>query len=69
MLVHSAPGGPFDSERVLPPEIEQNMLAAYHLDEPLMRQFTRYVKGVLHGDLGPSYRYREYSVSEIIVST
>ena len=66
MLVHAAPGGPFDSERVLPPEIEQNMLAAYHLDEPLMQQFTRYVKGVLRGDLGPSYRYREYSVSEII---
>ena len=66
MLVHSAPGGPFDSERVLPPEIEQNMLAAYHLDEPLTQQFTRYLKGVLQGDLGPSYRYREYSVSEII---
>jgi len=66
MLVHAAPGGPFDAERVLPPEIEKNILAAYHLDEPLLKQFTRYVDGVLHGDLGPSYRYREYNVSEII---
>ena len=66
MLVHAAPGGPFDAERVLPPEVEANIRAAYHLDEPLQDQFVRYVKGLLRGDLGPSYRYRDYDVSEII---
>jgi len=66
MLVHAAPGGPFDAERVLPPEVEANIRAAYHLDEPLQEQFVRYVKGLLRGDLGPSYRYRDYDVSEII---
>ena len=66
LLVHTAPGGPFDSERVLPPEIEKNIRAAYHLDEPLPQQFARYIKGVLEGDLGPSFSRREYTVSEII---
>lgn len=66
LMVHAAPGGPFDSERVLPPEVEANIARAYHLDEPLPQQFTRYVGGLLRGDLGPSYRYRDYSVSELI---
>lgn len=66
MLVHAAPGGPFDSERVLPPEVERNILQAYHLDEPLPQQFRRYMTGVLRGDFGPSYTHSEYSVSEII---
>ena len=66
LMVHAAPGGPFDAERALPPEIEANIARAYHLDEPLLRQFTRYVGGLLKGDLGPSYRYRDYTVSELI---
>ena len=66
MLVRAAPGGPFDDERALPPEIEANIQSAYHLDEPLPAQFMRYFKGLLRGDLGPSYRYREYTVSELI---
>jgi oligopeptide transport system permease protein len=65
-LVHAAPGGPFDDDRVLPPEIEANIAAAYHLDEPLPKQFLRYLGGVLRGDFGPSFRYREHSVSELI---
>ena len=65
-MVRAAPGGPFDSERVLAPEIEANFAAAYHLDEPVSRQFLRYLNGLLHADFGPSYRYRAYSVSEII---
>lgn len=69
MLVRAAPGGPFDDERVLPAEIEANIKAAYHLDEPLPEQFVRYFKGLLRGDLGPSYRYREFTVSEIIADT
>ena len=66
LLVHAAPGGPFDSERALPPEIEANIAAAYNLDEPLPQQFVRYLGGLLRGDLGPSYSYRDYTVSELI---
>ena len=67
LLIRAAPGGPFDEERVLPPEVEANILAAYHLDEPLPRQFLRYLGGVVSGDFGPSYRYRDYTVAELIV--
>ena len=66
LLVHAAPGGPFDDERALPPEIEENIQAAYHLDEPLPMQFLRYISGVVRGDFGPSYSYRDYTVSELI---
>jgi oligopeptide transport system permease protein len=66
LLVHAAPGGPFDDERALPAEIEANIAAAYHLDEPLPMQFLRYVGGLLRGDFGPSYSYRDYTVSELI---
>ena len=66
LMVHAAPGGPFDDERVLPPESARNLEAAYHLDEPLPRQLGRYVAGLLRGDLGPSYHYRDYSVAELI---
>jgi oligopeptide transport system permease protein len=66
LMVHAAPGGPFDAARVLPPEIEANIERAYHLDESLPEQFYRYVKGLWRGDFGPSYRYRDYSVAELI---
>lgn len=66
LMVHAAPGGPFDAERALPPEIEQNIARAYHLDEPLPQQFVRYVRGIWRGDFGPSYRYRDYTVGELI---
>jgi oligopeptide transport system permease protein len=66
LLVHAAPGGPFDDERALPAEIEANIAAAYHLDEPLPMQFLRYLAGVVQGDFGPSYSYRDYTVSELI---
>ena len=66
LLVHAAPGGPFDAERALPPEIERNIAAAYHLDEALPEQFLRYLSGVVQGDFGPSYSYRDYTVSELI---
>lgn len=68
LLVHAAPGGPFDSERVLPDEIEANIAAYYHLDEPLPRQFIRYLSNAVRGDLGPSYRYRDHRVSELIAA-
>ena len=66
LLVHAAPGGPFDTDRALPAEIEANIAAAYHLDEPLPMQFLRYLGGVVQGDFGPSYSYRDYTVSELI---
>lgn len=68
LMVHAAPGGPFDDERVLPPEIEKNIAAAYQLDQPLPQQFINYLSGLLQGDLGPSYRYRDRTVSELIGS-
>ena len=66
LMVHAAPGGPFDSARALPPEIEENVRRAYNLDESLPQQFIRYVDGLWRGDLGPSYRYRDYTVAELI---
>ena len=68
LMVHAAPGGPFDDERVLPADVEANIVKAYHLDESLPKQFARYMSGLLRGDLGPSYRYRDYTVSELIRS-
>jgi oligopeptide transport system permease protein len=66
-LVRVAPGGPFDRERkAATPEIERRLKAKYHLDEPLWKQYTRYLGGLLHGDFGPSLKQRNYSVTEII---
>ncbi len=66
VLVRAAPGGPFDAERRLTPAMEQRLAEAYHLDEPLPQQFLRYLGGLLRGDLGPSFRYRQSDVSELI---
>jgi oligopeptide transport system permease protein len=66
LMVHAAPGGPFDDERALPPEIEANIAKAYQLDEPLPQQFISYMSRLLQGDMGPSYRYRDHTVSELI---
>lgn len=66
-MMRAAPGGPFDSERVLPPEVLAQLEQAYHLDEPLWQQFARYLGGVLQGDLGPSYQYTDFSVNELIL--
>lgn len=68
LMVHAAPGGPFDDERALPADVEANIAAAYHLDEPLPQQYLRYMSGLLRGDLGPSYRYRDYTVGELIAT-
>ncbi len=66
MLVRAAPGGPFDTDRVLPAAIEANIQKHYRLDDPLHEQFFRYLGGVLTGDFGPSYVYRDRTVSELI---
>jgi oligopeptide transport system permease protein len=67
-LMHAAPGGPFDRERALPPEVEQRLRAEYHLDESLPLQFGRYLARVAHGDLGPSFQYPGFRVSELIAA-
>jgi oligopeptide transport system permease protein len=65
-LVRIAPGGPFDEERSLPPEIMANLQRAYGLDQPVWAQYVRYMRGVLHGDFGPSFRYKDFTVTELI---
>ena len=65
-LIRIAPGGPFDGEKVLPPEIQTNLEAKYHLDEPLLQQYFRYVGEVISGDFGPSFQYKDWSVNELI---
>ncbi|MBI2383612.1 MAG: oligopeptide ABC transporter permease OppB [Gammaproteobacteria bacterium] len=65
-LMRVAPGGPFDAERALPPEVQAQVEAAYHLDEPVWRQFGRYLGGLMQGDLGPSYQYAGYTVNELV---
>lgn len=65
-MMHIAPGGPFDAQRHLPPEIEHNIRAAYNLDKPIWQQFTIYLNHLLHGDLGPSYKNHDFTVTELI---
>ena len=67
-LMRAVPGGPFAGERNLPPQVEQNLLAAYHLDESLGRQYLRYLGNLLKGDLGPSFQYPDYDVADLIAS-
>jgi len=65
-LMHSAPGSPFTSERALPPEVLANINAKYHLDEPVINQYFYYLGGLLQGDLGPSFRYKDFTINELI---
>ena len=65
-LMRAAPGGPFDRERALPPQIESALQKEYHLDQPLWRQYFGYLGGLAHGDLGPSFQYTGFSVAELI---
>lgn len=68
LLTRLAPGGPFDEEQALPPEIRANLDAAYGLDQPVAVQFGRYVTGLLRGDFGPSFKFRDFTVGELISS-
>lgn len=65
-LLHATPGGPFDTAKRMPAEIRRSIEAKYHLDEPLWRQYLRYMHDLARGDLGPSYQYRNTSVNELI---
>src|SRR5262245_31725360 len=66
-IMRVAPGGPFSSSRKLTAAVLENMNRAYHLDEPLWMQFGRYLWGLAHFDFGPSMKYKDFSVTELIV--
>jgi len=68
-IMHSVPGGPFDAEKVFPPEIKKNIEAKYHLDQPVWKQYLFYMKDLAKGDLGPSFKYRDRRVQEILADT
>jgi oligopeptide transport system permease protein len=68
-IIRLTPGGPFDTARALPPEIEASLRRAYHLDDPLWRQYLRYLGGFLKGDLGVSLFYRDEAVGDLIGRT
>jgi oligopeptide transport system permease protein len=65
-MMRAAPGSPFSGDRKLPPEIERNIEAKYGMDKPLVAQYATYLGGVLHGDFGPSLKYRDKTVLDII---
>ena len=68
-LIRFAPGGPFSSERNVPEQVLQNLLKKYHMDEPLMQQYFRFCGDILRWDFGPSFRYKESTVNELIDQT
>jgi len=65
-LMRVAPGGPFDSEKLLPAEIEANLNAKYHMDEPLLQQYFRYLSQIAVLDFGPSIQYKDWTVNELM---
>ena len=66
LLLRVLPGGPFDSEKALAPEIKANLERKYHLDKPLLGQYTDYMRDLVHGDLGESYKYLNRGITSII---
>ncbi len=67
-MMRAAPGGPFDTEKTLPAEIQANLDKKYHLDEPLIQQYGRYLLDLVQGDFGPSFQYKDYTVNELIAT-
>src|SRR5450755_206901 len=65
-LIRAAPGGPFDQEQTLPPEILANLQSAYGLDLPIWAQYGRYLGALARGDFGPSFKYTDFTVTELI---
>ena len=66
VLLHLTPGGPFDSERKVSDAVLANLQAKYHLDLPLWKQYLYYLGDLLHGDLGASFRYADWSVNDLV---
>ena len=69
IIMRLVPGGPFDQEKKLPPEILANIEAKYHLDQSVGVQYLFYLKQLVHGDMGPSYKYIGRDVTDIILDT
>jgi oligopeptide transport system permease protein len=67
-MMRAAPGGPFDGARRLPPEVERNVKAAYNLDKPLAQQYWIYLGKLAQGDLGPSYKNKDFTVVQLIAA-
>ncbi len=67
-LMRYAPGNPFSSERPLPPEVMANINAKYGLDKPVFEQYLTYLTNIVQGDFGPSFKYKDYTVNELIAS-
>lgn len=67
-MLRLAPGGPFDGERRMPPEIEANLKAAYDLDAPLPVQYVKFLGKLVQGDLGPSFKQKDFTVNELIAA-
>ncbi len=65
-LMRFAPGNPFSSERPLPPEVMANINAKYGLDKPVFEQYTTYLTNILQGDFGPSFKYKDFTVNELV---
>jgi len=68
LLVHAAPGGPFDNERVVSAAVLANLQAKYHLDLPPWQQYLHYLNNLAHGDLGASFRYADWSVNDLVAN-
>src|SRR6516165_9436979 len=68
LLLRILPGGPFDAEKNLPPSIVANIKAKYHLDKPLLEQYSLYIERLALGDLGVSYKYVDRSVNDILLA-
>ncbi|MCL2067924.1 MAG: ABC transporter permease subunit [Treponema sp.] len=67
-IIRAAPGGPFSREKAVTPAVMANLMAKYHMDEPLVKQYFRFLGGVLKGDLGPSFTNKDFSVNELIAA-
>lgn len=68
IMIRSAPGGPFDEDRAVPPEVIKNLNERYHLDDPLWKQFLDYIGNAVQGDLGPSFKYPSHTVNDLIAA-
>lgn len=65
-MMRLAPGSPFTSERTLPPQVMANIEAKYHLNDPIWKQYGHYLWQLAHGDFGPSFKYKDYSVNDLV---
>ena len=68
VLLRAAPGGPFDTEKAAPPEVQAALAAQYRLDRPLPAQYAAWLGDVVRGDLGPSFQYPDYRVTQLIAN-